>query len=260
MTPSKHRFFSAATTLLTLLCISLSVQAKTIERSFETVSGNTLHVRTDAGSINIDTHNKDQILVNVSIDGEDENFEVEFDEHSEGLKISGKRDSSWGWNNRLRVRFDITVPKQYELDLDTSGGKIEISDITGNIEVRTSGGAIEVGSVIGDVELDTSGGSIKTAAIEGEINAHTSGGSVEVVFAKQPTKNARLHTSGGSIRASFPSNIAIDIDASTSGGRVHSDFTVDGKVKKQSIRGAINGGGPKVALHTSGGSIRIIED
>ncbi|MDO6695812.1 hypothetical protein Q4574_21125 [Aliiglaciecola sp. 3_MG-2023] len=74
---------------------------------------------------------------------------------------------------------------------------------------------------------------------------------------KQPNKDAELSTSGGSITAYLLDTLAIDIDASTSGGRVRSEFDVDGRVKKQSIRGEINGGGPTLELHTSGGSVSI---
>jgi len=40
---------------------------------------------------------------------------------------------------------------------------------------------------------------------------------------------------------------------------VSSEFSVDGEIKKRSIRGAINGGGPELVLKTSGGSVRIKE-
>ena len=78
-----------------------------------------------------------------------------------------------------------------------------------------------------------------------------------MTFAQQPQEDASLTTSGGSITARLPSDVAIDIDASTSGGRVKSEFDVSGKVKKQRIRGKINGGGPELELHTSGGSVRV---
>ena len=114
-----------------------------------------------------------------------------------------------------------------------------------------------MGNIKGDVEAHTSGGSITSEDIEGNINAHTSGGSIRVTMTKQITEDASLTTSGGSIVANLNDDIKIDIDASTSGGRVRSEFDVDGRVKKQSIRGEINGGGPRLKLRTSGGSVRI---
>ena len=109
------------------------------------------------------------------------------------------------------------------------------------------------------MKLHTSGGSINTDAITGNIDAHTSGESIKVTINKQLTEDDKLTTTGGSITAYLISNIQLDINASTSGGRVKSDFKIDGKVKKMSVKGSINGGGPILILKTSGGSIKIKE-
>jgi hypothetical protein len=47
------------------------------------------------------------------------------------------------------------------------------------------------------------------------------------------------------------------VDASTSGGSVSSDFPVPSSGNRQSLRAAINGGGPLLQLRTSGGGIHI---
>ncbi|MCW8108878.1 DUF4097 domain-containing protein [Alteromonas ponticola] len=243
---------------LALLLLSPFVQAKVIEQEFAAQPDDTLHLKTEQGSIEIKTHKNASIEVYVEIDGEEQDeFDVNFEQRSDSLRIRGERKNRQGWN-RTRITYLITIPERYNLDLDTAGGKIEITDLLiGDIEARTSGGAIKIASVKGDVQLHTSGGSIHTEDVEGEIDAHTSGGSIKVAFAKQFTKDATLDTSGGSIVASLPADIRMDLDASTSGGRVKSEFDVDGRVKKRSIEGKVNGGGPKLTLHTSGGSIRI---
>ncbi len=251
---SLNKFTAVAA--LTLLATSFA-NAESIERQFEADPGDRLYLKTDSGSIDIDTHNRDEIKVDVEINGRDaDEFEVTFDESSRGLEIRGERDNASGWNN-LKVKFYITVPKEYDIEVMTAGGSIRIDDLIGTIDANTSGGSISIGDVEGDVNLHTSGGSIKTESIAGEIDAHTSGGSISVIFAQQPQQDASLTTSGGSITAKLPSDISVDLDASTSGGRVRSEFDVDGRVKKQSIRGEINGGGPKLKLHTSGGSVRV---
>ncbi len=247
-----------STICLPLLLIAPLANAKIIEREFSADPGDTLYMKTEQGSLEIKTHNDDSIEFYVEIDGEDEDeFMVTFDERSDGLKVRGERRNRHGWS-RTRISYRIIVPENYNLDLNTAGGKIEINDdLTGNINARTSGGSIEVASVTGDVNLHTSGGSIRTEDIEGEINAHTSGGSINVTFAKQFTQDATLNTSGGSILATLPADIRMDLDASTSGGKVKTDFVVEGRIKKRSVDGKVNGGGPKLNLHTSGGNIRI---
>ncbi len=242
------------------LALSFQSAARDITESFDVDSGGELFLRTDVGKLVIDTHNSDEVLLEVGVSGkQSDKFSVESEANGNDVKIIGKmeKQKSWGWNQSPKVTFRVTVPKEYNLEIHTSGGSIDIEDLIGNVDAHTSGGSIEVGSITGNVKLKTSGGSILTEAIHGELDAHTSGGSIRVTMAQQLTEDAELTTSGGSITAYLIEDISIDIDASTSGGRVRSDFDVNGRVKKQSIRGEINGGGPRLELHTSGGSISI---
>lgn len=242
------------------LVTSSHALARQIEETFNVNSGGTLDLRTDSGKLIINTHNKNTVLLEADIEGkQSDNFELETSSNGDDVTIIGKLEkrNKWSWNNNLRITFEVTVPENYNLELYTSGGSISIDDLTGNVDADTSGGSIKVGNVTGKVDLNTSGGSITTEDIYGPIDAHTSGGSIRATFAQQLTEDAELNTSGGSITAYLVSDVKVDINASTSGGRVRTEFDVNGRVKKQSIKGEINGGGPKLKLHTSGGSISI---
>ncbi|WP_034474754.1 DUF4097 family beta strand repeat-containing protein [Aestuariibacter salexigens] len=243
-----------------LLLASTASLARTINETFSVLPGGELYLQTASGSIDVETHNSDEILVDVQISGNSaDEFDVTFDHNASDLKVIGEFDGGfqYGWGRSIRVEYTIRVPEQYNVNLNTSGGSISVEDLRGNIEADTSGGSINIGRVIGNVDVRTSGGSIRTEQIEGQIDANTSGGSIHVEFAKQLTADAGLFTSGGSITAYLPDDIAIDIDASTSGGSVKSDFDVDGVTKKRRISGKINGGGPELTLRTSGGTVRI---
>lgn len=240
-----------------LATLSFNLFAADFYKEFNVNAVETLDLRTDSGSIEVRTHNSDTVIVDVEVTGDRaEDFDVRAELQGDKVVVVGELEGRSFWNS-LRVEFNIVVPETFDVNLRTSGGSIEVDDLTGDIDADTSGGSIAVGNVHGNVQLNTSGGSIKTSDIYGEIDAHTSGGSIKVNFAKQPIKDASLTTSGGSITAYLPDDIAVDLDASTSGGRVRSDFDVNGRVKKQSIRGEINGGGPKLKLRTSGGSVTV---
>ena len=162
-----------------------------------------------------------------------------------------------GGGGRSKVEFNIRVPKSYNLDVETAGGSIKIEDLTGKVDAHTSGGSIKLGRIDGLVDVNTSGGSIKVEEVTGTVRAHTSGGSIKASISKQPTGDSKLTTSGGSITVYLADDIAVDLTARTSGGRVRSDFNVNGETTKRSIQGAINGGGPKLVLKTSGGSVKV---
>jgi Toastrack DUF4097 len=141
--------------------------------------------------------------------------------------------------------------------LRTSGGGIHIEDVAGEVDAETSGGSVQVNRASGRVSAHTSGGSITIRETTGAVDASTSGGSVNASLMAQPNQASRLSTSGGSINVELASSVHVDVDASTSGGSVSSDFAVPLSENRQSLRGAINGGGPLLQLRTSGGGIHI---
>ena len=234
-------------------------QAKTgvIEKSFSVKQGGTLIVDTDSGSISIESHNRDVVDIRVETKGENaEKFEVTFSQNGDDVRVKGDRPKLNFWSG-ANAHFIVKVPQRYNVDLETSGGSIALSSLTGKVDAYTSGGSIKLGHIDGDVKVKTSGGSIRVDQVKGSINAHTSGGSIKVEMAQQPTKDSRLTTSGGSVTAYLLPSIEVDLTASTSGGRVRSEFDVNGSVKKTKIDGKINGGGPSLVLKTSGGSVSI---
>lgn len=243
------------------LCVfSCTIYAKQINKTIDIKAGNTLNLRTDAGSIEIDTHKQDTAIIEVDISGKnEEQFEVTIEQKNKEVLVIGENKAKQGWGNgnNPKVKYFITLPQHFDVELKTAGGSISIEDLQGDIDANTSGGSIRIYDVTGDVDIHTSGGSIKTNNVSGKIDAHTSGGSINAVFSTQPEHDASFTTSGGSIHARLPSDAAFELDASTSGGRISSDFDVNGRTKKQSIRGTVNGGGPEIELKTSGGSVSI---
>jgi DUF4097 and DUF4098 domain-containing protein YvlB len=199
--------------------------------------------------------------------------------------------------NRLNIKFIVRVPEIYNVKLKTSGGSISVEEIEGDVNIKTSGGSltlmdikgpvwgktsggsIKIGEVDGQVDINTSGGSIKIERARGTVDAHTSGGSITVNevmgtinantsggsikahISQQPDSDCRLTTSGGSVTVYLANDIAVNVDAGTSGGSVHTEFpvTIKGKINKRHLKAKINGGGPLLYLHTSGGSIYIKE-
>lgn len=247
---------------IALLLIATGVQAKTINKEFTVANGGLLKISTDVGAIDIETHAKETVLVEVDISGKNEDdMVVSFKKSGDNVSIKGGFDrSGFGFgNNHIRVTYKVTLPKIYNVDLDTSGGSIEIEHLTGEVDAHTSGGSISLEDMQGDIDIKTSGGSLDLDNIIGKIRAHTSGGSIKVKLPQSPTGDSKITTSGGSITAYLASNVAVDLFAKTSGGRVSSEIPVNGKTTKRSIEGTINGGGPELVLKTSGGSVRIKE-
>jgi hypothetical protein len=193
------------------------------------------------------------------------------------------------------VEYRVTVPDKFNADLETSGGPIYLRHMGGDVNARTSGGgitleggqgkavvhtsggAIHITEVAGDVDASTSGGGISIEGNLGRVRAHTSGGGIDIREAKgainastsgggvtaslvgQPKEDCRLNTSGGSIHVNLSRDIRVDLDASTSGGRVWTNFPVQSSDERHQteLHAPLNGGGPLLYLHTSGGGITV---
>ncbi|GAA0823477.1 DUF4097 domain-containing protein [Colwellia sp. D2M02] len=248
---------------LALLVIASCAQAKTINKTFDVTAGGLLKLDTDIGAIKVNTHSQSTVLVQLNIEGEDQDkLHINFTTPANGINIEGdiKQGSSFfSGNKHIKATYTLTLPEQYNVDVETSGGSISIADLTGEVDVDTAGGSISLSKIHGDVEIETSGGSLKIDDVVGKIEAKTSGGSIKINLPTKPTKDSEFITSGGSITAYLAQDTAVSLTAKTSGGRVKSDFAVKGSVDKKSIVGTINGGGPKMLLKTSGGSIHIKE-
>jgi hypothetical protein len=144
----------------------------------------------------------------------------------------------------------------------TSGGSIRITEVAGDVDASTSGGPISIERASGRVRARTSGGGIDIREATGAIDASTSGGGVTASLLGQPKEECRLNTSGGSISVSLGKDIHMDLDASSSGGSVWTDFPVPssadrGERHHNELRAPLNGGGPLLYLHTSGGGISV---
>ncbi|MFC2165558.1 DUF4097 family beta strand repeat-containing protein [Acidobacteriota bacterium] len=256
------------------------------------ISGNSVEIEVIRKVKTSDTQKAQKVLDNFKIEFKQSGKDVFV------LGERGRKESIWDkiWN-RLNIKFIVSVPEIYNVKLKTSGGSISIEDIEGEVNIKTSGGSlvlndikgpvwgktsggsIKIGEVEGQVDVNTSGGSIKIDRAQGTVDAHTSGGSItinEVMgtinadtsggsikahISQQPESECRLTTSGGSVTVYLASDIAVNVDAGTSGGSVHTEFpvTIKGKINKRKLKAKINGGGPLLYLHTSGGSVYIKE-
>lgn len=253
-----------------------------IEKTYDVKSGGNLTVLSEFGAIEIQTAEQETVEVVVTKESKSklvkasqeilEDFELAFEHEGSDVHIRGTfKQGREHWQkqlNRLKIHFLITVPQQYNIDLNTTNGGISVADLTGDVRVRTSGGSlcfegitgevwghtsggsIETVNVKGDVQVRTSGGGIRFGAIRGFISGRTSGGSIKAVDCNEGidvrtsgggiwlggiSKNVTARTSGGSIQAVMKTQPQSECSLRTSGGRITltliPDVTVDLEAK-----------------------------
>jgi DUF4097 and DUF4098 domain-containing protein YvlB len=267
-----------------------------------------LRVRTSGGSISVSAQESNKVRVEMYVrkggrwvtkDDSDarelmEDFEIQISQSGSTVIASAERKSSfqsWFGGDHASISFTVYVPKTMSCNLNTSGGSISLTGVSGEQELKTSGGSLSLSMIRGNVEAGTSGGSINIERYSGRLDAHTSGGSINLKEAKGDLnvrtsggsinldnisgsveastsgggihanitgleRYLRLKTSGGSITASIPSGLGLDLDLK--GNRVNTKLVnFNGEAEKDRIRGSMNGGGIEVYMATSGGSVEL---
>lgn len=246
-----YRLFVIALVLCLTIDVARARDEGTRSKSFTVSKGGTIDVSTSIGNIYISTWEKNE--VSVTIEGLDEEDLDKVKMKQEGNTVRVSYRSRWNsWSGH--VSFNIIVPSQFDVDINTSGGNLEIKGkLTGKVDGSTSGGDIKLGSIIGGpVDVSTSGGNIRTERIGGDGNLKTSGGDIHVGAV---SGSLYANTSGGNIEIE---TVAKSLDVKTSGGNIRIGNT-GGEAQISTSGGNINVGdiGNGANVSTSGGDIGI---
>ena len=270
------------------------------EKTLPTKPGETLTVEASGADVNIESWDRDEAYVKIlGNKNAEEKLRIEIEKTDDGISVIAKKKSSWfSWwsSSNFNLRIEVKIPAKYNSEVSTSGGDIDLSNVSGDTELHTSGGDVKLSNTAGklvagtsggdikidthkgDTQLSTSGGDITTLRCDGDMKASTSGGDIRLDIA-----NGRIHaktsggdidinydgenkgivssTSGGSINVRIPSTFKADVYLSTSGGSIENEFTNarTSKVTRSSLKSQFNGGGETLECKTSGGSIRVFE-
>jgi len=212
------------------------------EKTFSVNSGGSLVLSSDIGNVEVDTWDKNEVLVVADASGAEgdlEHLDVMFQQEKDCVKVTGTySEKNWmGWHSsNMDVTFHVTVPKKFFVRAQSSGGNMAVRELEGNATMETSGGNVDAERVTGDVDLRTSGGNVTAVRVTGPLQINTSGGDIKC------------------------SDIVGELNGSTSGGNV--DLTnIDGKITTETSGGSIyigmTGENKGVYAHSSGGDIRI---
>lgn len=300
----RHRHLLAATFTLACLGGLLANPASADFRRQQKLAlapGGELVVDASGGSVTVTGGATDgaTVVITSTRDDIEEHYSFELTSEPGRARVVSRRRGGWfqglGWSGSGKLHFDVRVPRETRVNLESSGGGIRVSalkgnarvhssggglriaDIAGNIDADSSGGGVEVKKVRGNVTAESSGGGIDIAEVSGNVDASSSGGGVHVngvggrvtadssggsvsaVLAEGHTAGGSLSSSGGGVSVAVARDTRLSIDAYSSGGSVKCELPVqpEGKQTRTTLRGDLNGGGPTLKLRSSGGGIHI---
>ncbi len=217
-------------------CLAQSFEGETpfLVKSFSALSLKNLEAKTTGGNISVKGGNASEAKVEVYVSSEngrrthlskdeiqkrlDEDYDLTIKMDGNKLSVIAREKSRLtNWNHTLSISFYIFVPQNISSNMNTSGGNISLSGLSGEQEFGTSGGNLEIRQVNGKLTGHTSGGNIEISGSKDIIDLTTSGGNIN---ASHCTGNIKLHTSGGNVGLHVLDG---SIKALTSGGNVDAD-------------------------------------
>lgn len=284
-------FLSGAAALVTVLCLFSTTFAATeiegnLDKTFAVTSGGNLVLQADRGSIQVATDANNQVHIQVfrKVKGgtkarADEllaDHEVTMQQDGNTVSVVAKTKSklSWSWHTGqayLDVRYVLSIPRQFNVELKTAGGDIHVGDLDGKAIASTTSGSVRFGLVTGNLEARDAGGDISVNHAGGTATAHTTSGSITLhdakgkIDASNAGGNIRIEQAGAEVVASTTSgsiilgSVAGDVQVRNSGGDVRID-SVGGDIVAHTTSGSIRVGdakGKTADLRNSGGNIEL---
>lgn len=278
-----HALLRAAVPMLLAAGLSSPAAAEVWEKSFDVAGVPTLAVRTNDGSVRVDTWNRKTVGIRVvtagwhlgprgvTVEARASGDHVDLDVRTPGWTIS--------FGTIHSVRIEVMVPAKADLDVHTGDGHVTLSPLAGNIRVHTGDGAITATGLRGEISLETADGHVSATGLDGRIRVHSGDGRLEVsgrfdgleltsgdggidARAGAGSKLASdwlVRTGDGHIHLDLPRDLKAGIDAHTGDGGITLDLPlqVKGRITHSTVVGSLNGGGPVITIRSGDGSISI---
>jgi|GEM_PF-481481 len=257
-------------------------ESRKISKTIAFAKDGRVSIKAYKGSIEIKTWDQAQadIQVRVEADGpsrrEEEAValtEIRIDESRDRLYIASdyeevknlRTDRNWNVGINLpQVHYIITLPQSAQLDIEDHKSEITVSGLKASVRINTHKGPTTIRDITGDLRIDTHKARIIITGLNGSLELNTHKSEVEVEFVNL-TRRTRIETYKGEINITLPEEARFDLDADV--GRnvdFRSDFEISDLERRKGrrgrdleYRGAVNGGGPLLSLHTDKGYYRI---
>ena len=145
-------------------------------------------------------------------------------------------DTQWS------VSFEVEVPRDAMLTLNTHNGGIAIDDFRGTAQFRAQNGGVSLRHVAGDIRGATTNGGV-TIDLDGD---------------RWDGPGLDVETRNGGIRMGVPASYSAELETGTTNGRVSVDFpvTLQGSVGRH-FTTTLGAGGAKLRAVTTNGGVSI---
>jgi len=199
------------------------------------------------GGVAVEGWDRDSVLVRARIQAQAPT-EAEAREVADRIRIAtsggtisadgpaSRRGASWS------VSYDIFVPRNSDLAVETTNGPISVEAVNGRMELDAENGPISLSSVSGDVRARASNGPL----------------AVDLTGTRWEGRGLDAETTNGPVELTLPERYSARLETGTVNGPMNIDFpiTLQGRIGKR-ISTDLGSGGPPIRVVTTNGPVII---
>jgi hypothetical protein len=258
-----RRFLFPLLLLAAALALALSAQgagpSKEVRKTLPLPAGGRVEIDTYKGSVDLVAEERSDVVVEARVTADtecgSEKDQAEWVEATEvRMETSGKavriasdysrlsphRQGFLSWcTARPFVAYRIRMPGKADLEVKDYKSKVSVAGLSGNLRLESYKGTMTVRELDGTIRLETYKGeaAVAFAGLRGD---------------------SRFETYKGTIEVSLPKAAAFELDADTGRrGDFRSDFGPPVRTTGR-LRTSLNGGGPRLALSTHKGTLKVV--
>jgi Putative adhesin len=273
----------ALTSFVALALAASPVRADDWSKSYPISGRANLTVSTGDGDVTIAGSDKSTIDAHISTIGYKLGpNDVQIIESQTGNQVSIEvkfPHMNWNWGGHRALKVDLKVPRDLDMNINTSDGNVTAQTVSGNLQFSSGDGNVTATQVRGTVKMHTGDGNMDGTGFDGSLEASTGDGNVKIEgrfdtlnlksgdgnieaqanAGSKLANNWDLRSGDGHITLRVPGDLNANLDAHTGDGSISLDLpvSVSGNLSHTSIRGKLNAGGATLAVSTGDGSIHI---
>jgi len=206
------------------------------------VNGRIRVTRSDGNQVEVVAEKKGRGVSEEAARAAADRIEIKESVSSSSIRIETKTPRTNGmFSGSSEVSYAVRVPAGADVKFTTVNGGIEVSSLTGRINVETTNGGIIAREVGGPIE------------------ASTTNGGVDVELTRVASGGVTLGCTNGGIKLRLPADATATISASVTNGGIDSDGLQLEKTEstRRHLEARLNGGGPTIKIEGTNGGIRI---
>lgn len=180
-------------------CVGLALtvaSAETIKKKFTTTASPSFSLHSHAGTVSIKGWEQNEIEIQGESSSDSMEVIIVGGEQKVSVQTHPKRERLSP--DEVRLDFQIQVPRQATVRVDSERGEIQVQDVEGNVTVVGISNAVSLSKVRGNISVTTTDGPIRMQSSEGHIKAESISG--DLIFVQVNGPELRASTNSGRIR------------------------------------------------------------